>query len=393
MGSTKDIIQIFRKNSISIFLYLFVNIIFVLKYFPRVGFDSFLSGGIYTLLILFVLFSFYSKVNLFSERTFKIVYWGILIMMVLAIIGLLIYINPYTIRVDRWSALSFFWDYLLQGKYPYSTHTHISQTNYPSPFPLWQVINFPFYLLGDVGIGLVFFLLLIAIIVRFFFGTYRKSILFLIMLCLSPAYWWEVAVRSDALNNAFFVFGIILWLKKTGRSLSNNFILIALICGSVAATRLTAIIPLALYFFKPYLQLSLRKIIAFPIIVLLVFVLIFSPFIFWDTHSWIFFSRNPFMNQADKGNLYIFISMILLGCIMALKWKNIEQFFNVTSFFIFIFILVSQIGLILAAKASSNLFSDNICDISYFSLILPYCLVAMGYQYTDELKKELLNNN
>jgi hypothetical protein len=301
--------------------------------------------------------------------------------MIIAITVLLIIINPYTIRVDRWSALSFFWDNFLQGKYPYSAHTHISQTNYPSPFPLWQVINFPFYLLGDVGIGLIFFLLLTAFFVRYFFSSYRKSILFLGLLCISPAYWWEVAVRSDALNNALLVFVIILWLKKTSCSLSTNFLLIAIICGLISATRLTAILPLALYFFRPYIQLPWKQKIIFPIIILLVFTLIFSPFIFWDTNTWIFFTRNPFMSQADKGNIYIFISMVILGCFMAYKWKTIEQYFNITAMFIFIFILASQIGLIYAAQSRSNLFSDNICDISYFSLLLPYCLVSLNINF------------
>ena len=324
---------------------------------------------------------FYLSEGRTSEKTFKIAYWSILIVMIIAITGLLIIINPYTIRVDRWSALSFFWDNFLQGKYPYSAHTHISLTNYPSPFPFWQAINFPFYLLGDVGIGLIFFLLLTAYFVRYFFSSYRKSILFLGLLCISPAYWWEVAVRSDALNNALLVFILILWLIKTSRSLSTNFLLIAVICGLISATRLTAILPLALYFFKPYIQLPWKQKIIFPIIVLLVFTLIFSPFIFWDTNTWIFFTRNPFMSQADKGNIYIFTSMIIIGGVMAFKWKTIEQFFNITAMFIFIFILVSQIGLIYAAKSRSNLFSDNICDISYFSLLLPYCLASLNTNF------------
>jgi hypothetical protein len=381
MNSINDIIKIFRKNYIPFLLYLFVNTLFILKYFPRAGADPIISLSIYIIFILIILSIFYLSENRISEKTFKIAYWSILIVMIIAITGLLIIINPYSIRVDRWSALSFFWDYFLQGKYPYSAHTHISQTNYPSPFPLWQAINFPFYLLGDVGIGLIFFLLLTAYVVRYFFSSYRKSILFLGLLCISPAYWWEVAVRSDALNNALLVFVLILWLKNTGRTLSTNFLLIAIICGLISATRLTAILPLALYFFKPYIQLSWKQKIIFPVIILLVFVLIFSPFIFWDTNTWIFFTRNPFMSQADKGNIYIFTLMVILGGFMAYKWKNIEEYFNTTSLFIFIFILASQIGLIYAAQSRSNLFSDNICDISYFSLLLPYCMASLNNNF------------
>lgn len=384
MVSTTKLISIFREHLISIFLYLFVNALFVLKYFPRAGIDPYVSLSFYIVFILIVLCCYYSFADKFTEKTYKYTYWFILIFMVLTIIGLLIFIEPYTIRVDRWSALSFFWDNFFQGKYPYSAHTHVSLTNYPSPFPFWHVLNLPFYLLGDVGIGLIFFLLLTAFIVRYFFSSYRNSILFIVMFCISPAYWWEVAVRSDSLNNACLVLVLILWLKKSGRSLSNSFLLIVIICGLIASTRLTAIIPLALYFFKPYTILPWKQKIVFPIVVIVIFSLFLLPFVLWDTNTWIFFTRNPFLSQADKGNIYIFLAMIVLGFIMAFKWENIKQYFNVSSLFIFVFILVSQIGLLYAAKTKSTFFSDSICDISYFSLLLPLCIAALGVSFPTQ---------
>ena len=367
-------IQIFRKHSIQIFLFLFVNALFIIKYFPRAGISPVVSLAIYIIFFLFLVSSFYTFSQKVSEKIFKNAFCGLLIIMILAIVGALIIINPYNIRVDRWSALSFFWDSLLIGKYPYSTHTHLSATSYPSPFPLWHIINLPFYLLGEVGIGLIFFLVLTASSIHLFFKSFRKSFFFLLLLCISPAYWWEVATRSDSLNNALFVFIIILWLAKTNRTLTNSFLLITVICGLVAATRLTAILPLALYLLKPYLKLPWRLRIIFPLTILGIFLLIFSPFIFWDTNNWIFFHRNPFMSQADKGNSYILIFMLIVGYFMALKWKNIHQFFYTSSVFIFSFILLSQVNLIYHYDWSKVLFMDHICDISYFSLMLPYCL-------------------
>lgn len=378
MAASKDTVQVLRKNSIQILLFLFVNSLFVIKYFPRAGVNPFISFTFYVIFVLITLITFYMFSDKISEKTYKVVFWGLLLVMILAIIGVLIAVEPYHVRVDRWSALSFFWDNAFKGIYPYSAHTHTSLTNYPSPFPLWHVLNLPFYLLGDVGIGLIFFLILVTFSVRQFFSSYKISFLFLLLLCISPAYWWEVAVRSDSLNNALLVFVIVLWLNKKGRTLLNSFILIAVLCGLIATTRLTAILPLALLFFKPYIQLPWKQKIIFFLIVFGIFFLIFSPFVFWDTNTWIFFSRNPFMSQADKGNIYIFICMIILGGFMAYRWKNFNQFFNTASLFIFIFILVSQIGLIYASKINSNLLSDNICDISYFSLMLPYCIAYVA---------------
>ena len=377
MTTTQKIIQDIKTNHIQIFLFLFVNSLFVIKYFQRTGLNSLVSLTLYICFFSFVLVLFAALSKKISEKTYRIAFTVLLITMVLAISGFLVAINPYNIRVDRWSALSFFWDSLFHGKYPYSTHTHVSLTNYPSPFPFWHVLNLPFYLLGDVGIGLIFFLLLVSFSVYQFFSSYQRAFFFLLLLCISPAYWWEVAARSDSLNNAFLVYVIILWLSKFGRTMSNSFILTIVICGLIATTRLTAIIALALYFFKPYMQLPWKQKIIFTLGVAGIFVIIFSPFIFWDTDTWIFFSRNPFMSQADKGNILILTPMIFLGCFMAYKWKSMDHFFYFASVFIFIFILTSQIGLIYKYDLKEVLFKDHILDISYFNLMLPYCLASI----------------
>jgi len=308
-----------------------------------------------------------------TEKSFNIFYWTLLALALIAIVGLLIIIDPYTIRVDRWSALTFFWDSIFSHQYPYSAHTHVALTNFASPFPLWHLINLPFYLLGDVGIGLIVFLILISISVKFYFSSYRKSFFFLLLLLISPAYWWEVSARSDSLSNGLLVFMIILWFVKNNRNLSNSLFLAILVCGVICSTRLTAIIPLALFFFQPYLRLPLKLKALFPISILGIALISFLPFIFWDTETWIFFSRNPFMSQTGNGNIYVLFVMLILGTLLALSWKNTNQFFNITSIFIFIFILASQLVRIFNAK-EGNLFSDGISDISYFNLALPYCL-------------------
>ena len=296
--------------------------------------------------------------------------------MVAAISALLILINPYSIRVDRWSALTFFWDSIFQGKYPYGTHTHISPTNFASPFPLWHLISLAFYLLKDVGTELIFFLVFLAFAIKYYFSSYRKSLFFILLLCISPAYWWEIAVRSDGLNNAWLVFIIVLWFVKTKRNLSDNFFAGILICGIIASTRLSALLPLAIFFFQPYLKLTIKQKIIFPILVFCVALCSFLPFIFWDTENWIFFSRNPFMSQTGNGNIYTLIIMFFIGIVLALQWKDIKQFFFVTSIFILLFMLSAQIMRIINA-GEGNLFSDAICDISYFNLSLPYFLAYL----------------
>lgn len=381
----KDFIQFISKKEIQIIIFLIINSLFVLKYSPRYNLNSYLTLSIYFGFVFTVYFTYRKMASFGTEKLFKILYWGMLILAISAIATTLILIDPYSIRVDRWSALTFFWDAAFNGQYPYGAHTHVAVTNFPSPFPVWHLIGLPFYLLGDVGFQIIFFLLLLAFAIKRYFSTYKKSFFFLLMLLISPSYWWEVVVRSDALSNSILVFMIIIWFVKYNRNLSNSFVLIIFICGAIASTRFTAVLPLTLFLFQPYIKLSIKQKIIFPLSIFGIALLSFLPFIFWDTDTWVFFSRNPFMSQTGNGNFYLLLLMIVLGITLALSWKNIQQFFSLTSIFIFIFILLSQIIYLESKRnGNANFFSDGIVDLSYFNLALPYCIARL----TSSLKPQ-----
>jgi hypothetical protein len=376
-------IQLFSKNSLQLLIFLSINSLFILKYAPRYGINSYILLAFYIVAVYSFYFFFNKLVSLRNEKLFKTFYWILLLIAIVGIVLLLIMIDPYSIRVDRWSALTFFWDSVFNGIYPYATHTHVSVTNFASPFPVWHLISLPFYLLKDVGIGIIFFLVLLAFSIKYYFITYRKSFFFLFLLFISPAYWWEVSARSDSLSNGILVFMIILWFIKGNYNLSNRFVLSIFICGAIASTRFTALLPLSLFFFQSYLKLPLKKKIIFPLSVFGIALLSFLPFIFWDTDTWIFFSRNPFMSQTANGNIYVLLIMLILGIVLAFKWKNTLQYFYVTAIFISIFILVAQITR-LANYENANFFSDAVVDISYFTLALPYCLAYLTSTFNAE---------
>lgn len=363
----------FWTKTLQIAIFITVNILFTLKYFDRFGINPYISAVFYIIFIVSFIILYQNFIYKIPERYIKFCYLLLIVFMIGVIINFFININPYSIRVDRWSALYFFWESIFQGNYPYTTHTHVSDTNFASPFPFWHLLHLPFYLLGEVGIGIIFFLLMFSFVLQWYFGSYYKSFFFLLLLGLSPGYWWEVSARSDSLSNALLVIMIIFWLIKTHKTLSNNFWLIAFVCGCVAATRMSALIPLALFFFQPYLKLKIKQKIFFPLAVLLIALIYFLPFILWDTDTWIFFKRNPFMSQTENGYLSAFLLMLIVGVFFSLKWKNYQQYFAYTAVFIFIFILANQIVRIIRA-GEGNLFSDAIADISYFNLLLPYCI-------------------
>lgn len=373
--------RLFNSNkSVQLLSFFLVNSFFILKYVPRIGINSSIILISYIGLVLVFIILFYKYITRISEKKTGIIYWSLLVIALICIIAILHAVDPYTLRVDRWSALSFFWDSFFQGEYPYGAHTHVSALNFPSPFPFWHYLNLPFYLLGDVGFELLFFLILTAITVKYYFSSYRKSLLFIILLLASPAYWWEVLVRSDGLSNALMVFMMILWYSKMNRSLPKNFILTIFLCGAVASTRFSAILPLFIFFFNPYLQLSTKKKIIFPVSILIVAFVFFSPFIFWDTETWIFFKRNPFMSQTGNGSSYALILLLPLGMYMALLWKNIPQFFNNAATFLLVFMIVTQITNFIK-DGGGNIIDNGIIDISYYSLALPYCLAHITTKF------------
>lgn len=359
---------------IQLIVFFAVNSLFVLKYTARTSFNPIVVLFVYVVSILAAYLIFQRWISSKNERVFKVLFLILLISMSISIAFVLVKIDPYSIRVDRWSALSFFWDSFFQGKYPYATHTHVSTINFPSPFPFWHLISLPFYLLGDVGIGIIFFLIVTSFVVKYFFQSFKAAFVFLSLLALSPGYWWEVFARSDSLSNAFFVFMILLWAIKNNKSLNNSFIWAIFISGAIATTRFTAILPVALFVFPAFLKLPWKRKIIYLSGAFLVAFLIFSPFIFWDTEQWIFFKRNPFMSQTKNGSLPVFLSMMVLGVLLSLSWKNKFQYFFVTSVFIFVFILSTQI-VIFIQGGEGTFFEGSIVDISYFNLALPYCLI------------------
>ena len=366
-------------------LYLFVNILFIFKYLTRTEISVPLITVLYISGILGFVYLYFKWSPKVSEKLFKYSSFVLLsITLILIAVGLL-YIDPYTVRVDRWSAVSFYLEGLFNGEYPYGIHTHVSETNFPSPFPLWHVINIPFYLLGDVGIGLIFFLIITFVTVKIYFNSYRKAFLFLVLLILSPAYWWEVAVRSDSLSNGFLVLTFILWYTKKGYSVDKNFWLTIILCGIIASTRLSSVLPVALFLFAQYIQTNWLKKILFPLSILAFVLVVFMPFVLWTIDgTYVFFTRNPFMSQTSVGNPVFLIIMIVAGIIFALKWKNTDEYFEYAASFMFIFMAGSQLSLIMTRGISGSFFTDSTYDLSYFTLYLPYTLMALASKVSNK---------
>ena len=357
---------------------LVTNLFFVCKYIPRAGVNPLWAAAAYALVFVGLVYVYRCKLApLVSERWARV---GT-ILLTAGIVGfiacVIAFVPPLSVQVDRWSATTYFLDALFRGVYPYGVHTHVSETNFPSPFPLWHYLNIPFWLIGDVGWIQVFFLLVFLAAVYVYFRSWRAVMSALLVLYVSPAYWWELVTRSDGLSNALLVCSCVLLMERFDIRIGNKWWLVALIAGCLASTRLSAIIPVALYLFHPWLQANWKVKVGFLGIVIAVVACAFAPYVFWDTDSWIFFQRNPFMSQTAPGSPWILGAMIVLAIAVACREHSFYYYLCTTALFLFAFMLFTQLGVVWRFEDPVTLL-DNCCDISYFTLSFPFAITALS---------------
>ena len=135
-------------------LFFFINGLFVAKYSLRLGYNPFVALGLYAACAIVVMYLVLKSNHLPENKAIKIAYLFACISIVAIIALLQSLINPLQLQVDRWSAIHNFLQNLFQGIYPYAAKTHLG--GYGSPFPVWQFFHIPFYLLSNVGLGMVF---------------------------------------------------------------------------------------------------------------------------------------------------------------------------------------------------------------------------------------------
>lgn len=360
-----------KLNIIQLMIFFLINGIFVFKYSQRTCFNPYLC----TIAYLFFLTIIVSTIRRISHINYKYATIILLLCICTLITIILIKVSPLSINVDRWSATTYFLDALFSGIYPYGVVTHVG--NYSSPFPLWHYLNIPFWILKDVGIGLFAFLFLLIYSVYTFTSSYKKTFIFLLLLSISPSYWWEIMVRSDGLSNQILAFSILVYLYKKGISFDNRWIFTSIVLGLCACTRLSAVIPIGIYLLKSYIHIPLRQKIYAAWIVLSVMFIVFIPYIFWDTNNYVFFERNPFMTQSILSNIYIVTIAVCVTIIFSFYNNGIIRYFNFTSIIMFLFFGSTLICFYLSSGTSLSVWDYSSFDISYLTLLLPYCITSI----------------
>jgi hypothetical protein len=360
------------------FLFLIVNSLFVAKYTIRLGYNPVVFTCLYCLFILLVWWllskkDYYPKIA--ESRT---LYFSVLSLLFVGIILLHCFIDPLKLQVDRWSAIHNFIQNLFAGIYPYSAHTHLG--GYGSPFPVWQVFHIPFYLLGNVGLAMLFSVILLSVFLVWFFDNYHQALFYIILLFISPVFWYEVGVRSDLLYNFILCFIAIGFVYKKKYTTQKNALGLGLLCGFFLSSRLVVIIPFTIYLLPDFIFSTFKKKLIFGVTAILIFVISFVPFLFLNFNTMLFFEYNPFILQTRQGFPLEMILIAVLATYLSFKWKNnFMQYSSYTSLAIVILVLSAFLHRMIADNFVNGLF-DSGFDITYFDMALPFIVFTLAIQ-------------
>ena len=374
-------------HRIALLLYILINTLFVEKYVSRVTSLHWIFAIVYIVGIFCLLWA----IRQYSHKCKHPFKWFLVLLIVFACIAgiLQLSIDPLSLNVDRWSAIHNFLSGMFCGHYPYGQQTHLG--GYGSPFPVWQILHIPFYALGNVGMSII------IVTILFLWTLYRRyspkvALVAGILLCISPAFWYEIAVRSDLITNMMLSALIAEWLVHKNVKLINNVIGLAILVGLTLSTRLIAVIPLCVLYGYEFLQLSWKKQSLFLLIILGTFTLTMLPFALWQGSTLLFFEYNPFVLQTRQGSFLVLL-IFACGAIGVTIWMHGRMNYRtiITGLLLTSLVVMSFVEKMWKENLWTELFSPTF-DITYLSVALPFYILYLSLSLTKKQSIPLSNS-
>lgn len=354
------------KSNISLWLFLFINLIFSIKYLSRVtNFAVPISMLITSFYFLIV--KYQDKLKNFGKQQKHINIVGFIVLFITS--NFIFQKVPVeTLNVDRWSVITSFWDNYFAGEYVYFALSHMN--NYPGPMPFYYVVALPFYLLGELGylsiIGLLVFIILLKVL--------RKSLstqtAYFIIIATSPFFLWEIVARSNIFFNSTLILISIVYFFKTIEN--KNLFWNGIIIGLLLSTRNVYAIPYVIVFLFALKNrdISIKNTIIIGIIAVLTFVATFLPFVIGHFED--FLKMNPFIIQSS----YLMPFEYSFGCIILsflsfFVVKNRLDVYFYSAVILFITIALHFVWMSIQHGMYAAFFNSK-ADISYFILCTPF---------------------
>jgi hypothetical protein len=364
--------MLLRNNNLakySLFIFLFINFIFSVKYSSRIT-DFYLP---FSILITLVFYLIYRKQEIFIRLLGKLKINTISLLVFYFILCLFLFakIPIETLNVDRWSVISSFWDNYFRGEYVYYAKSF--DNNYPGPMPFYFILALPFYLIGELGLfsflGLLLFILL-------GFNNFSKSKINIIFILtgFSLFFLWEICGRSNLFFNGVIILLLIkLFFKKYTMSLKSNLVFGVLV-GLTLSTRNVFVIPYIITFIYALKskRIDIKNTIYLGLICLITFAITFVPFV-WN-HMDDFLIMNPFIIQADGLIPFKYsLLFIIISIVLAFKCNQEIDVYFLSGLVLFLTILFYVVYKIIIYGFDRAFFMSG-ADITYFILCTPFLI-------------------
>ena len=358
---------------ILLFLFLVINVLFVDKYASRITeyhwFVSLAYLIVGALIVWIVIKKLMSSIH--ASKWLMVIGLSFLL---LAIV-LQYFVDPLSLQVDRWSAIHNFLNGMLAGEYPYGQQTHLG--GYGSPFPVWQVLHLPFYFLGNVGLS-IFVVVLAFIGTLYYIYSNKVALMATILLVISPAFWYEIVVRSDLITNIMLMAVLVEWLSYKRIKLGDYPGLVGILSGLVLSTRLIALIPICVLYGYEFLRVDWRKQCVFLLTTILTAVTTFLPFLFWEGSTLLFFEYNPFVLQTRQGSWIVLFVFAMIAIAMTIYLKENKTYRNAfTGMILNVLVVMAFVEKMWQQNLWDALYSSAF-DITYLTIGLPFYIAHLS---------------
>ena len=361
------------RNTLLITVYNLVNLLFVYKYSLMLTRHNLLICLLYFVII-----------NIFFARLWTGTAGGhsvqrsgrtdllITAMLVTALFILMKQFDPSSIQVDRYTAIHQWLDRLLAGQYPYSAESR------PSALPFLFLLSFPFYLLGDPGLLQIAALLVFVVIARDrTLAPVPMTRLRVLLLVLSPAFLYELVVRSDLMSNVILVifFGLILDKAMVTKARPALIFCLGAFGGLVIATRLV-VLPVYMLFLARHRAARRKDIIRLVTGNILGFAAMTVPFILWDAGR--FLGEGPFAIQSGYVSPWVLVIVVPLTLLLCMRVDSLASVLEYSGTFLFLAVLLPFVESIIY-NGWADVFFDDRFDISYFVFCLPFIILSLDF--------------